>query len=243
MTVSKGRCTLCGSDVEGELVSLATADRQLSSRVATKTDAGIARGDRICHTCLNHERITHSIERLERERGELTAIESQIAAHAVSHLAIAENAQLEFEQRKTLGDRISDRVAAIGGSWTFVIGFFVVLAVWIAINVVVARGFDPFPFILLNLVLSTLAAVQAPIIMMSQNRVAARDRAQADEDFRTNLKAELEVASLHEKVDHLLHSQWEQLIEMQQVQLDLLQQIAEAATNKPERHKPSTASS
>jgi uncharacterized membrane protein len=93
--------------------------------------------------------------------------------------------------------------------------------------ILATRSFDPYPFILLNLVLSSLAAVQAPIIMMSQNRVAARDRAQANEDFRTNLKAELEIASLHEKIDHLLHSQWEQLIEMQTTQLDLLQQIAE----------------
>jgi len=237
MDSSEGRCALCGSDVQSELVPLATTHRQLATWIATKADAPLERGDRICHTCLNHQRITHSIERLEHERGELTAIESQIAAHAVSHLAIAQNADLEFEQRKTLGDRISDRVAAIGGSWRFVIGFFVVLAGWIAINVAMARGFDPYPFILLNLVLSTLAAVQAPIIMMSQNRVAARDRAQADEDFRTNLKAELEVASLHEKVDHLLHSQWEQLIEMQQVQLDLLQQLVD------ERHASRAASS
>jgi len=243
MPGTEGRCTLCGSDVQSELVPLATTHPRLSSWIAAKTDARVARGDRICHTCLNHERITHSIERLERERGELTAIESQIAAHAVSHLAIAQNAQLEFEQRKTLGDRISDRVAAIGGSWRFVIAFFMVLGGWIAINAAMRRGFDPYPFILLNLVLSTLAAVQAPIIMMSQNRVAARDRAQADEDFRTNLKAELEIASLHEKVDHLLHSQWEQLIEMQQVQLDLLQQIAEAATTRPGRHEPSAAPS
>src|SRR4030095_7004027 len=95
------------------------------------------------------------------------------------------------------------------------------------LNAMMVRAFDPYPFILLNLALSTLAAVQAPIIMMSQNRVAARDRAQADEDYRTNLKAELEVASLHEKIDHLLHSQWEQLIEMQEVQIELLQQIAD----------------
>jgi uncharacterized membrane protein len=105
--------------------------------------------------------------------------------------------------------------------------------VWITVNVAIMRAFDPYPFILLNLVLSTLAALQAPIIMMSQNRVSARDRAQADEDFRTNLKAELEIGSLHEKMDHLLHSQWEQLIEMQQVQLDLLQQLVDGRTGAP----------
>src|SRR5262249_7490888 len=158
------------------------------------------------------ERIAHSIQRLEKERGELTAIESQIAKHAASHLTIARNAQLTFEQRATLGERIADRVAALGGSGTVPIAFFAVLGALIAAQALAGHTFDPYPFILLNLVLSTLAAVQAPIIMMSQNRVAARDRAQADEDFRTNLKAELEIASLHEKIDHLLHSQWEQLI-------------------------------
>lgn len=228
VTSIERRCVLCGAEDPNALVSLATTDRQLSEWIASKTASRFGGGDRICRPCLNHERITHSIERLEQERGELTVIESQIAMHAASHLAIAQNAQAAFEQRKTLGDRVSDRVAAIGGSWTFLIGFFVVLVGWVVINVAMVRAFDPYPFILLNLVLSTLAAVQAPIIMMSQNRVAARDRAQADEDFRTNLKAELEVASLHEKIDHLLHSQWEQLIEMQKVQLDLLQQIVDA---------------
>jgi uncharacterized membrane protein len=223
---SEKRCVLCGSDYRDELIPLASTHPQLAQWITAKTAAAVEPGDRICRACLNRERVAHSVERLERERGELTAIESQIASHAASHLAIARNAQLQFEQTKTVGDRISDRVAAIGGSWTFVICFFAVLAVWITINLVMTQAFDRYPFILLNLVLSTLAAVQAPIILMSQNRVAARDRAQADEDYRTNLKAELEVASLHEKIDHLLHSQWEQMIEMQQVQLDLLQQIA-----------------
>ncbi|MCX5741719.1 MAG: DUF1003 domain-containing protein [Proteobacteria bacterium] len=183
---------------------------------------------RLCRSCLNREHIAHSVARLEVERGELTVLESEIAKHASSHLAIARNTDAAFERSKTFGDRVADRVAGVGGSWRFVIGFFVVLVGWIAINVGMARGaFDPYPFILLNLVLSTLAAVQAPIIMMSQNRVSARDRSQADEDYRTNLKAELEIASLHEKIDHLLHSQWEQLIEMQTTQLDLLEQLAE----------------
>ena len=115
----------------------------------------------------------------------------------------------------TVGERLADNVARVGGSWAFVIGFGVVLVVWMALNVaMMGRAFDPYPFILLNLVLSSLAAIQAPIIMMSQNRTSARDRAQADEDFRVNLKAELEVAALHEKMDHLLHEQWESLLDM-----------------------------
>jgi uncharacterized membrane protein len=223
MSTAEWRCVLCGEDQPEDLVPLTP----LRKWIAAQAEAGHDRGDRICHSCLNRERIAHTVTRLEQERGELTAIEAQIATHAASHLSIAQNSELTFEQGKTIGERIADRVAAIGGSWRFLIVFFSTLAGWIVVNAVVGHAFDPYPFILLNLVLSTLAAVQAPIIMMSQNRVAARDRAQADEDFRTNLKAELEIASLHEKIDHLLHSQWEQLIEMQEVQLDLLQQIAE----------------
>jgi len=221
-------CVLCGESEPQELVPVAVTHRTLGERIAGKLDGDFEQGDRICRSCLNRERIAHSVARLEKERGELTALETEIAKNATTHLSIARDADAVFERNKTRGNRIADQVAAVGGSWRFVIGFFAVLAVWIAVNVILAaRSFDPYPFILLNLVLSSLAAVQAPIIMMSQNRVAARDRAQANEDFRTNLKAELEIASLHEKIDHLLHSQWEQLIEMQTTQLDLLQQIAE----------------
>ena len=91
-----------------------------------------------------------------------------------------------------------------------------------------ARAFDPYPFILLNLVLSCLAALQAPIIMMSQNRLSARDRMEAELDFRTNLKAELEIASLHEKIDHLLHGQFERMVELQEVQIELLERARRA---------------
>lgn len=227
------RCVLCGSTDPAILLPLAVAHPPLSQWIASKVEDGVERGDRICRPCLNKERVAQSIERLGRERGELTEIEAQIATHAASHLAIAKNADAAYEASKTFGNRIADRVAAIGGSWTFLICFFIVLGAWITLNVTLRHAFDPYPFILMNLILSTLAAVQAPIIMMSQNRVALRDRAQADEDYRTNLKAELEVASLHEKIDHLLHSQWEQLIEMQQVQLELLEQIAETTTRPP----------
>ena len=121
-------------------------------------------------------------------------------------------------------------MAVIGGSWPFVIGFFVALLIWVALNTLWLRqqAFDPYPYILLNLFLSCLAAVQAPIIMMSQNRVSARDRLQATQDFRINLKAELEVASLHEKVDHLLHSQWQHMVELQELQLDLFTDLTKA---------------
>ena len=116
----------------------------------------------------------------------------------------------------------------MGGSWPFVLGFLATLLLWVALNSLALRdeAFDPYPYILLNLVLSSVAALQAPIIMMSQNRLSARDRLQANQDFRINLKAELEVSSLHEKVDHLLHSQWQHMVELQELQIDLLTELA-----------------
>jgi len=141
---------------------------------------------------------------------------------------VAENAEEVFEGTLTFGERLSDVIASFGGSWRFIIFFGAVLFGWIALNVVglFARPFDPYPFILLNLVLSCLAALQAPIIMMSQNRQEARDRIRAQNDYKINLKAELEIRHLHEKLDHLLIHQWQRLMEIQQIQVELMNEIA-----------------
>lgn len=136
-----------------------------------------------------------------------------------------------FEERLTFGERLADRVAAIGGSWSFIVGFGLFLIAWAILNTIVlaARAFDPFPFIFLNLMLSMLAALQAPIIMMSQKRQEAKDRLRSENDYRVNLKAELEIRHLHEKVDHILTRQWERLAEIQQIQLEIMQ---DAVTRK-----------
>ncbi len=168
------------------------------------------------------------VEDLKRERGDLTSIESEVSMRAAEHTTIAARFDDEFERTKTRGERLADAVAAFGGSWPFVVGFGTAMMLWIALNsfALGARAFDPFPYILLNLLLSTLAALQAPIIMMSQNRATARDRRKGDEDYKVNLKAELEIAGLHDKIDHLLHVQWERMVEIQQTQLELLEEIA-----------------
>ena len=123
---------------------------------------------------------------------------------------------------------MSDRLASFGGSWTFIGLFFAILVLWMAFNIAVIAQvqFDPYPFILLNLVLSCLAAIQAPIIMMSQKRQEAKDRMRSENDYRVNLKAELEIRHLHEKIDHMLTRQWERLAEMQQIQLEIMQEVA-----------------
>jgi uncharacterized membrane protein len=141
---------------------------------------------------------------LEIEDGELRPREKAVIQKAVRRLAVSRDINLEFTGT-TFGQRLADRVAAIGGSWGFIILFLVILVGWMALNsFALAEGaFDPFPYILLNLLLSTLAAIQAPIILMSQNRQATRDRIAATHDYEVNLKAEIEIAALHEKLDQI----------------------------------------
>jgi uncharacterized membrane protein len=220
-------CASCGQEFERRALSLASGLRpSLFDHLAVR-HAGWSQESWICRACLSRERVDFLMSRLEAERGELSGIETEFARKASLHLTLAEDIEKEFQARATRGQRIADRVASVGGSWAFVIAFFAVLLAWVVINsLVLSRSaFDPYPYILLNLVLSCLAAIQAPIIMMSQNRMSARDRMQADNDFRINLKAELEVASLHEKVDHLLHSQWQHMVELQELQLELLTEL------------------
>jgi uncharacterized membrane protein len=160
------------------------------------------------------------------DRGELTELDRQVAESMSDHETIAENIEAEFEEKRSVGDVLADYMAAFGGSWAFLLSFGFILAVWIAINLVIGdqKAFDPYPFILLNLLLSCVAAVQAPIIMMSQKRQEAKDRLRSLNDYKVNLKAELEIRHLHEKVDYLLSRQWQRLAEIQQLQMEQFQQ-------------------
>jgi uncharacterized membrane protein len=161
----------------------------------------------------------------------LTRREQEVIQRIARRVHISRNVRAEHEERLTFGQRLADRVAAFGGSWPFISIFFAVLVAWVLVNsVVLARrheSFDPYPYILLNLMLSMLAAVQAPVIMMSQNRQAAKDRADAAHDYEVNLKAELEIMSLHDKFDSLRDRQWGELLTLQQEQIRLLTQIIE----------------
>jgi uncharacterized membrane protein len=146
--------------------------------------------------------------------------------HQLRERQVARNLNRSFEERMTFGQRMSDGLARIAGSWAFILSFSGVLAIWILINArLLAKPFDPYPFILLNLVLSTLAALQAPVIMMSQNRQSAKDRLQADHDYEINLKAEAEIAALHLKMDALREEQWQDLLRVQQAQIEMLESL------------------
>ena len=164
---------------------------------------------------------------LETEKGELTELELEVLKGLREHEILARNPDLHFEAALTFGQRLADRIATFGGSWNFIIVSAVVLFAWMVVNsyVLVVRPFDPYPYILLNLVLSTLAALQAPVIMMSQNRQEARDRLRALHDYQVNLKAELEIRQLHQKIDHLLSHQWERLVEIQEIQMELINEV------------------
>lgn len=164
---------------------------------------------------------------LKSELGELSELEKEVIQSINQHELLSSNIEEELSENLTLGERVSDKIASFGGSWTFISIFFSFLFLWMLINIffLTTRPFDPYPFILLNLILSCLAAIQAPIIMMSQNRKEAKDRQRSEYDYQVNLKAELEIRLLHEKIDHLIINQNQRLIEIQQIQVDLLEDI------------------
>ena len=161
----------------------------------------------------------------------------KVARHIAARKHIARNVTQDFDARPALGQRAADAVALFGGSWTFVGLFAATLLAWVGLNafLLMKRGttFDPYPYILLNLFLSMLAAIQAPIILMSQNRQSKKDRVAAEHDYEVNLKAELEIMLLHEKIDALREQQWEELLAVQKEQLDLLAVLVGKKTRSP----------
>jgi uncharacterized membrane protein len=160
---------------------------------------------------------------------ELPERENKVVQHFGDRLHISHDTNLEFEKALTFGQRLADKVASFGGSWTFIIIFAAILLSWVVLNTIILAqrnaSFDPYPYILLNLFLSMLAAVQAPVILMSQNRQGVKDRLDAAHDYEVNLKAELEILSLHEKMDELREKNWAELITMQQEQIRLLTKL------------------
>jgi uncharacterized membrane protein len=228
-------CVICGEArpraalVPAAIVRHTVADLIRAQYPAWSSDSYI------CHADLARFRGQYVQTMLEDEKGELTALEQEVVQSLRDHDIVSANIDATFDEKLSFGERLADKIADIGGSWHFIIGFGVFLLLWIMANSVVLfwRPADPYPFILLNLILSCLAAIQAPIIMMSQNRQEAKDRMRAEHDYRVNLKAELEIRHLHEKMDHLLLHQWERLVEIQQVQLELLNELSDKPKRPP----------
>jgi uncharacterized membrane protein len=220
-------CNICGKTIARSMMMPAALVRSaLADQIKASYGDWKAEGY-ICLSDLNRFRMQYIQNLLESEKGELTTLDHEVLESLQRHEILSSNVDAEFEKDLTLGEKMADELASFGGSWTFMIIFAAILFGWIALNsfLLLKRPFDPYPFILLNLVLSCLAAIQAPVIMMSQNRQEAKDRLRSQHDYQVNLKAELEIRHLHEKIDHLLSRQWERLIEIQQIQVDLLSEL------------------
>jgi len=219
-------CQICGSNKRSELhrgmfVRPVVAELIRKERGAWVEDGWICDRDR------QEYRNRYIQQLLQEEKGEISSLEQEVIESLRQQEILSTNPDLELDATLTFGQRMSDRFAGLAGSWGFILSFSAILLLWVLINVIglLRQPFDPYPFILLNLVLSCLAALQAPIIMMSQGRQEARDRLHAQRDYQVNLKAELEIRHLHQKLDHLLSHQWERLIEIQGIQMELIDEV------------------
>jgi uncharacterized membrane protein len=225
MSPAHAACPITGKTYpERDLVLLDHLRPALAERIRRDHPA-LAADARISRVAADRYRLLYVEELLRQERGELTQLDRDVARSLAEGVPVSTNPEEDFDEARTIGQRLSDAIATFGGSWTFLITFGLGLAGWILINALQKQGaFDPYPYILLNLILSCVAAVQAPIIMMSQKRQEAKDRLRSLNDYRVNLKAELEIRHLHEKIDHLITRQWERLAEIQELQIELLQE-------------------
>ena len=221
-------CQICGKQKKPSEVIPAELIREPIIKIIRKTHPDWSSSGFICISDLNHFRAKYVEDIIRRDKGEVSTLEKQVVKSLEKQGLLSENVNVVFERRLTLGERLADKIADYAGSWRFIGIFFAVLILWIAINSVVLiwKPFDPYPFILLNLVLSCLSAIQAPVIIMSQNRQETKDRLRAENDYRVNLKAEVEIRHLHEKMDHLLINQWQRLLEIQEVQTELMEEVA-----------------
>lgn len=183
-----------------------------------------------CHLAvseLNQFRQKYIGDYLLKEIGELSDLEKTVLGALKNRSTLTDKIQDDEPEKYTLGQRLADKVATFGGSWRFIILFMSFLFAWIIVNVffLLNKPFDPYPFILLNLILSCIAALQAPVIMMSQNRQDEKDRERAKKDYMINLKSELEIRMLHEKLDHLIIHQQHEMLEIQKVQIGMMNDI------------------
>jgi uncharacterized membrane protein len=220
-------CQICGRKASETDLLRASMLRPMVVDVIKKSFSGWSGEGFICTDDMNRFRTEYVFSLIEAEKGELSELEREVVESLATHEILSSHVDQEYESNLTLGQRLSDMIARFGGSWGFITIFACIMVIWMSVNsyMLVSRPFDPYPYILLNLVLSALAAIQAPIIMMSQNRVEAKDRLRSAHDYQINLKAELEIRQLHQKLDHLLSRQWERLVEIQEIQLELLNEM------------------
>jgi uncharacterized membrane protein len=225
---SKVYCGICGNEKEiTEVVDISKVRKSISDNIKIEFPK-LHSSSYICMSCLNSYRREHITDSLQVEEGALNALDEQVIESIKDKKMQATEIYNKVDQKSTNGDRIADLAAEFGGSWWFILIFSVILVVWIIINsvILIKRPFDPFPFALLNLVLSCLAAIQAPIIMMSQNRQEVKDRARSEHEYQINLKAELEIQNVNEKLNYL-SDRLTKLMETQQIQSEMITEFIE----------------
>jgi uncharacterized membrane protein len=222
------RCIICGLEKSRRGGSTLQMVRPSVLELIRDAKPDLPANGFICRDDLARFRARYVEKVLIAERGDLSALERDVLESLARHEIVSADIESQFAGQRTFGERLSDLLASFGGSWTFILIFCALMALWIVVNGALAttQPFDPYPYILLNLVLSCLAALQAPIIMMSQKRLEAKDRLRSESDYRVNLKAELEIRHLHEKVDHILTRQWDRLAEIQEIQVEMMQDMA-----------------
>src|SRR5574338_834400 len=199
----KKECQICGRDSSKvELVSAAVV-RPVVTDMIKKAYPNWDSNGFVCREDVRKYRNDYLLNIMAEEKGDLTKLEEDVINKLTDYEIISVNIDRQFEGELTFGERVSDKIADFGGSWKFIFIFGSILIIWITINsyFLLSRPFDPYPFILLNLILSCIAAIQAPVIMMSQNRKEEKDRQRAINDYMVNLKAEIEIRNLHEKMD------------------------------------------
>lgn len=229
-------CQVCRNHFKmGEVIKAKLIEEPIVQMIREKHPGWTAKGF-ICLADLNLLRTRYVTEVLKSASQEVYDLEKEMTKSLEEEQTLSRNINKEFEGNLTPGQRLADGLADFGGSWTFIGIFIGMLIIWMGINTIVflTKPFDPYPYILLNLVLSCLAAVQAPVIMMSQNRQEAKDRLRAEHDFEINLKAEIEIRKLHEKIDHLLMHQWQRLMDIQQLQVNLMEEISQLSIKQEE---------
>jgi uncharacterized membrane protein len=231
-----GKCEITGKDYPlSDLVRIDSIRPQIIDLIRKTYPHWSGETGMISCEILNTFRDEYVKQMIMEEDGELGKLDIAVMESIKNRELISTNLESDYVEKATLGQGIADKVALFGGSWKFIIMFGLILFLWITVNsyLLLKKPFDPYPFILLNLILSCLAAIQAPVIMMSQNRQEAKDRARAQNDYQVNLKAEIEIRQLHEKIDHILVHQAKRLFEIQEIQIELMEQIMKNNNLKP----------
>lgn len=221
------KCNICNKDFPySEIISAELLNNNLIN-VISQNVPSFDHLSFICIGDLKNFRAQYLKETIKEDLGEITKLEEEVLNSIKEQEVITDNLNLEFEENLNFGQKVADKIALFGGSWKFILSFGGILIFWIILNsfIISTKPFDPYPFILLNLVLSCLAALQAPIIMMSQNRQSEKDRLKAELDYKINLKAELEIRHLKTKFDQLASHQWRRLLEIQQLQTELMEDL------------------